>query len=128
MRLALDDAGLVPADVTHINAHGTSTALNDEAEAAVITELFGLAGARPAVTSVKGVTGHSLGAAGAMEAAALALSYRHRSIPPTMGTTKPDPTFDVDLVLAPRHWQPAPALSNSFGFGGLNGSLVFVPA
>jgi 3-oxoacyl-[acyl-carrier-protein] synthase II len=128
MRLALADAGVAPSEVTHINAHGTSTPLNDAAEAAVITELFGSDGGRPAVTSVKGVTGHSLGAAGAMEAVALALSYRHRAIPPTMGTVQVDPSFDIDVVLFPREWRPAPALSNSFGFGGLNGSLVFVPA
>jgi 3-oxoacyl-[acyl-carrier-protein] synthase II len=128
MRLAIDDAGLAPAEVTHINAHGTSTPLNDAAEAAVIAELFGTAGVRPAVTSVKGVTGHSLGAAGAIEAVALALSYRHRTIPPTMGTIKVDPSFDIDVVLSARGWQPAPAMSNSFGFGGLNGSIVFVPA
>jgi 3-oxoacyl-[acyl-carrier-protein] synthase II len=128
MRVALDDAGVAPAEVTHVNAHGTSTALNDAAEAAVIAELFGPAGVRPAVTAVKGVTGHSLGAAGAVEAVALALSYRHRQLPPTMGTTRPDPAFDLDLVLSPRPWEPGPAISNSFGFGGLNGSVVFVPA
>jgi 3-oxoacyl-[acyl-carrier-protein] synthase II len=128
MRLALEDAGVAPADVTHVNAHGTSTPLNDAAEAAVIAELFGAAGVRPAVTSVKGVTGHSLGAAGAIEAVALALSYRHRTIPPTVGTVKVDPSFDIDVVLSARGWQPAPAVSNSFGFGGLNGAVVFVPA
>jgi 3-oxoacyl-[acyl-carrier-protein] synthase II len=128
MRLALDDAGVTPAEVVHINAHGTSTPLNDAAEAAVITELFTAAGVRPAVTSVKGVTGHSLGAAGAIEAVALALSYRHQTIPPTMGTLKVDPSFDIDVVLSARGWRPGPALSNSFGFGGLNGAVVFVPA
>jgi 3-oxoacyl-[acyl-carrier-protein] synthase II len=128
MRLALADAGVAPGEVTHVNAHGTSTPLNDAAEAAVIAELFGADGVRPAVTSVKGVTGHSLGAAGAIEAVALALSYRHRTIPPTMGTVKVDPECDVDVVLEPRPWTPAPALSNSFGFGGLNGSVVFIPA
>jgi len=126
MRLALADAGVTPAEVTHVNAHGTSTPLNDAAEAAVVSELFGPA--RPAVTSVKGVTGHSLGAAGAIEAVALALTYRHRLIPPTLGTTRIDPDCDIDLVLTPRPWDPAPSLSNSFGFGGLNGSVVFVPA
>jgi 3-oxoacyl-[acyl-carrier-protein] synthase II len=80
------------------------------------------------VTSVKGVTGHSLGAAGAVEAVALALSYRHRMLPPTMGTVTVDPSLDIDVVLSARSWQPGPALSNSFGFGGLNGAVVFVPA
>ncbi len=126
MRLALADAGVAPAEVGHVNAHGTSTALNDATEAAAVAALFG--DHRPAVTSVKGVTGHSLGAAGAIEAVALALTFAHRSIPPTVGTTALDPALDVDLVLAARPWSPAPALSNSFGFGGHNGSLVFVPA
>jgi 3-oxoacyl-[acyl-carrier-protein] synthase II len=126
MRLALEDAGISPADVTHVNAHGTSTALNDATEAHAIAELFGAN--HPAVTSIKGVTGHSLGAAGAIEAVAVALSYAHRSIPPTMGTTNVDPAFDVDVVLTPREWLPAAAISNSFGFGGHNGTLAFRPA
>jgi 3-oxoacyl-[acyl-carrier-protein] synthase II len=126
MRHALADAGVEPSAVTHVNAHGTSTPLNDATEAAVIAELFGPA--RPAVTAVKGVTGHSLGAAGAIEAVALALSYAHRELPPTGGTATVDPGFDIDLVLAPRPWEPAPALSNSFGFGGLNGTLCLLPA
>jgi 3-oxoacyl-[acyl-carrier-protein] synthase II len=126
MRLALADAGIEAAQVTHVNAHGTSTPLNDASEAAVIAELF--APERPAVSAIKGVTGHSLGAAGAIEAVALALSYTRRELPPTMGTTSVDPKCDIDVVLAPRPWEPAPALSNSFGFGGLNGTLVFVPA
>ena len=92
----------------------------------MIAELFGPA--RPAVTAIKGVTGHSLGAAGAIEAVALALSYAHRELPPTGGTATVDPGFDIDLVLAPRPWEPAPALSNSFGFGGLNGTLCLLPA
>jgi len=128
MRLALDDAGIAPRNVTHINAHGTSTPLNDATEAAVIAELFGPSGTRPVVSAVKGVTGHSLGAAGAIEAVALALSYAHRELPPTAGTASVDPVCDIDVVLAPRAWDPGPALSNSFGFGGLNGTLVLVPA
>lgn len=126
MRLALADAGLSPADVTHINAHGTSTPLNDQTEAEAIVAVFG--DARPAVSAIKGVTGHSLGAAGAIEAVALALTFAHRELPPTMGTTTIDPACDIDLVLQPRPWTPAPALSNSFGFGGHNGTIVFVPA
>jgi 3-oxoacyl-[acyl-carrier-protein] synthase II len=128
MRLALEDAGLDPGAVTHVNAHGTSTPLNDATEAAVIAELFGAAGARPAVSSIKGVTGHSLGAAGAIEAVALALSYAHQELPPTAGTINVDPVCDIDVVLSSRAWKPAPALSNSFGFGGHNGTLVFLPA
>jgi 3-oxoacyl-[acyl-carrier-protein] synthase II len=128
MRLALADAGVEPGAVTHVNAHGTSTPLNDAMEAEVIAELFGAAGARPAVSAIKGVTGHSLGAAGAIEAVSLALSYARRELPPTGGTTTVDPACDIDLVLSPRPWSPAPALTNSFGFGGLNGTLVFLPA
>jgi 3-oxoacyl-[acyl-carrier-protein] synthase II len=126
MRLALQDAGLDAAEVTHVNAHGTSTALNDATEAEAIAAVFGAN--RPAVTSIKGVTGHSLGAAGGIEAVALALTYRHETIPPTMGTTTVDPKLDIDVVLSPQPWTPAPAISNSFGFGGHNGTLAFRPA
>ncbi len=127
MELALLDAGLTPAEVTHINAHGTSTPKNDTAEAEAITKVFGSPG--PAVTSIKGVTGHSLGAAGSLEAVALALSFVHRTIPPTVGWEVPDPDIHLDLVVGgPRRWEPGPALSNSFGFGGHNGTIVMVPA
>lgn len=126
MRAALADAQVSPADVTHINAHGTSTALNDATEAQAIRQLFRAPG--PAVSAIKGVTGHSQGGAGAIEAVSLALAYAHRTLPPTTGTVKVDPEFMLDVVLEPRPWQPAAAISNSFGFGGHNGSLVFVPA
>jgi len=123
MQLALDDAGLSPADVSHVNAHGTSTPLNDAAEAEAIRKVFGEAA--PPVTSTKGVTGHALGAAGALEAAAVLLAMEHRQIPPTMGTTELDPELTIDLVIGePRAWEPGPALSNSFGFGGHNCCLV----
>ncbi|MBA3295263.1 MAG: beta-ketoacyl-[acyl-carrier-protein] synthase family protein [Geodermatophilaceae bacterium] len=125
MRAALGDAGVNADEVTHVNAHGTSTQLNDAAEAIAVREVF--AGTRPAVTSIKGVTGHSLGAAGAVEAVAVALSYRHRELPPTMHVTELDPEIDIDVVLEPRSWDPAPAVSNSFAFGGHNGTLVFRP-
>jgi len=125
MRAALGDAGVNADEVTHVNAHGTSTQLNDAAEAFAVREVF--AGTHPAVTSIKGVTGHSLGAAGAVEAVAVALSYRHRELPPTMHVTELDPEIDIDVVLEPRSWDPAPAVSNSFAFGGHNGTLVFRP-
>jgi 3-oxoacyl-[acyl-carrier-protein] synthase II len=125
MRAALHDAGVSAADVTHVNAHGTSTPLNDATEALAIRELFRAPG--PAVSAVKGVTGHAQGAAGAIEAVSLVLAYAHRTLPPTMGTTKIDPEFKLDVVLEPRPWEPAASISNSFGFGGHNGSLVFVP-
>ncbi|HEX9260359.1 MAG TPA: beta-ketoacyl-[acyl-carrier-protein] synthase family protein [Acidimicrobiales bacterium] len=127
IELALTDAGLRPGDIRQINAHGTSTPLNDAAEAQAIAKVFGTPG--PAVTSTKGVTGHALGAAGALEAAAVLLSMEHKLIPPTMHTTTVDPEFGIDVVLGePRPWEPGPTLSNSFGFGGHNGCLVLAPA
>jgi 3-oxoacyl-[acyl-carrier-protein] synthase II len=127
MRLALDDAGLSPADIKLVNAHGTSTPLNDAAEASAVTEVFG-AGSVP-VTSGKGVTGHALGAAGALEAAQVVLSMQHRLIPQTSGTSAVDPSMSIDLVTgAPRPWEPGPAISNNFGFGGHNGSVIIGPA
>jgi 3-oxoacyl-[acyl-carrier-protein] synthase II len=127
MRIALQDAGLHPADVAHVNAHGTSTALNDAAEAAAVSRVLGPR-AVP-VTSVKGVTGHPLGAAGGIEAVAVALSMRHRTLPPTAGTAEVDPALAdlVDVVLESRGWEPGPVLSNSFGFGGHNATLVLGP-
>lgn len=125
MRAALADARLSPADVTHVNAHGTSTLLNDAAEAQAVRELFRSPG--PAVSAIKGVTGHAQGAAGAIDAVAVALTYARRTLPPTMGTSKVDPSFKIDVVLEARSWEPAAAISNSFGVGGHNGSLVFAP-
>jgi len=127
MKLALEDAGLAPSQITQVNAHGTSTPLNDAAEAEAMTHVFG-SGAVP-VTSGKGVTGHALGAAGALEAASVLLSFEHKLIPPTAGTTTLDPTMSIDLVHgAPREWTPGPTISNNFGFGGHNGSIVIAPA
>ncbi len=126
MRLALDDAEISAADVRQINAHGTSTPLNDAAEAAAVREVFGPSA--PPMTSIKGVTGHALGAAGALEAAAVLLSMQHRLIPPTGGTTRLSDDMDVDIVLGePRPWEPGPTISNNFGFGGHNGSVVIGP-
>jgi 3-oxoacyl-[acyl-carrier-protein] synthase II len=126
MELALADAELAPNDIRQINAHGTSTPLNDAAEAEAITKLFGQPG--PPVTSTKGVTGHALGGAGALEAAAVLLSFEHRLIPPTAGTTELDPAVTVDIVIgAPRPWEPGPTMSNSFGFGGHNGTIILAP-
>ena len=128
MRRAIADAGLQPADIVHVNAHGTSTPLNDAAEAQGIEIVFGRPG--PIVTSIKGVTGHSLGAAGALEAAAVLLSMQHRLIPPTAGLEQFDPELPkIDVVQKEaRAWTPGPSLSNSFGFGGHNGTLVIGPA
>lgn len=126
MRLALAESGMEAADIRQVNAHGTSTPLNDAAEADAITEVFG-PGAVP-VVSTKGVTGHALGAAGALEAAALLLSIEHELIPPTANTTVADEGMEIDLVVGePRPWNPGPAMSNNFGFGGHNGSVVIAP-
>ncbi|MGB5757661.1 MAG: beta-ketoacyl-ACP synthase II [Acidimicrobiales bacterium] len=128
MERALADAGIGASDVVHINAHGTSTPLNDAAEAHAVAKVFGSPG--PIVTSTKGVTGHALGAAGALEAAAVVLSIRHRLVPPTFGLVDPDPELpDLDLVMGEaRAWEPGPSISNSFGFGGHNGTVVIAPA
>ncbi|MDZ7734116.1 MAG: beta-ketoacyl synthase N-terminal-like domain-containing protein [Acidimicrobiia bacterium] len=127
MELALADAGLASDDVTHVNAHGTGTPLNDAAEAEAVAKVFG--GTGPPMTSTKGVHGHALGAAGALEAAAVLLSMEHRAIPPTFGCTTFDPELPaLDLVRdEPRAWEPGITLSNSFGFGGHNGTLVLGP-
>ena len=127
MLAAIDNAGLSPSDIRHINAHGTSTPLNDAAEAEAIISVFGES---PIVTSTKGVTGHTLGAAGAIEAAAVLLAMQNKLVPQTHGTTAVDPELAaIDLVLGePREWEPGPSLSNSFGFGGHNGTLVIGPS
>jgi 3-oxoacyl-[acyl-carrier-protein] synthase II len=127
MKMALEDSGLSPSDIKQVNAHGTSTPLNDAAEAAAVTDVFG-ANAVP-ITSTKGVTGHALGAAGALEAAAVLLSFEKLLIPPTANTVSADPSMSIDLVVgSAREWTPGPTISNNFGFGGHNGSVVIAPA
>jgi 3-oxoacyl-[acyl-carrier-protein] synthase II len=126
MELALADAGLEPSDIKQINAHGTSTQLNDIAEAQAIQRVFGKN--TVPVVSIKGVTGHPMGAAGALEAAAVLLSFDKKLIPPTAGTTVVDPEMNIDVVLGePRPWEPGPTMSNNFGFGGHNGSIILAP-
>jgi len=126
MQLALADAGLEPSDVGHINAHGTSTELNDAAEAEAIVKVFGENG--PPVTSVKGAIGHLIGAAGSVEAVASMLAVREGVVPPTVNHDRIDSEFAVDVVAgSPRSVPPAPMVSNSFGFGGHNASLVLAP-
>ena len=123
---ALADAELTPADIRQINAHGTSTPLNDAAEAEAVAKVFGNPG--PPMTSIKGVTGHALGGAGALEAAAVLLSFEKALIPPTAGTTEVDPAITADVVVGePRPWEPGPTISNSFGFGGHNGTVIIGP-
>lgn len=126
MALALRDAGLDPADVAHISAHGTSTPFNDAGEAEAVLALFG--DAPPPVTSVKGATGHMIGGSGAVEAVAACLSLRDGVIPPTANLHTLDPTLGIDVVAGePRAFTPGPILSNSFAFGGHNVSLVLEP-
>jgi 3-oxoacyl-[acyl-carrier-protein] synthase II len=127
MELALADAGVNADDVAHVNAHGTSTPLNDAAEAEAIVKVLGTDG--PPVTSIKGVTGHSLGAAGALEAVATVLSIQHGRIPPTANHVEAESDLaPIDVVTGDgRDWTPGPSLSNSFGFGGHNGCLVLGP-
>ncbi len=127
MQLALDDAGLTPGDVAHINAHGTSTPLNDAAEAEAMHKVFG--DDTPPVMSVKGVTGHLVGAAGATEAVASILAIRSGIVPPTANFERLGDDIALDVIAgAPREIGPGPVISNSFGFGGHNSSLVFTPA
>jgi 3-oxoacyl-[acyl-carrier-protein] synthase II len=124
MQLALDDAELGVSDVSHINAHGTSTPLNDLAESVAMRTLFG--DHVPPVTSIKGHLGHSLAAAGALEGVASVLTLQNQEIPPTAGTTVVDPEVGLDVVIgAPRPTRLDVVLSNSFGFGGHNGSVLF---
>jgi 3-oxoacyl-[acyl-carrier-protein] synthase II len=128
MQLAMEDAGITPDQVGHINAHGTSTDKNDAAEAAAIAKVFGTA-SRPLVTSTKGVTGHALGAAGALEAVAVILAMQNRQVPPTAGLENVDPELPALNFVKGRaaDWEPSPSLSNSFGFGGHNGTIVIGP-
>jgi 3-oxoacyl-[acyl-carrier-protein] synthase II len=124
MELALADAGISASDVSHINAHGTSTPLNDLAESVAVHHVFGATG--PPVTSIKGHLGHSLAAAGALEGVVSILTLLNQVIPPTAGTTEVDPKIGLDVVIGkPRETNVDVVLSNSFGFGGHNGSVVF---
>jgi 3-oxoacyl-[acyl-carrier-protein] synthase II len=124
---ALADAGIAPDQVAHVNAHGTSTPRNDEAEAAALVKLFGAGG--PPVTSTKGVTGHLVGAAGAVEAIVALWSARQGLVPPVANLHDPDVDPGADLVRGePRSIAAGPALTNSFGFGGHNAALVLLPA
>jgi 3-oxoacyl-[acyl-carrier-protein] synthase II len=124
MELALEDAGVSASEVSHINAHGTSTPLNDLAESVAVRKVFG--DHAPPVTSIKGHLGHSLAAAGALEGVASVMTLVNQVIPPTAGTTKVDPDVGLDVVIGqPRTADVEVILSNSFGFGGHNGSVVF---
>jgi 3-oxoacyl-[acyl-carrier-protein] synthase II len=126
MRRALKDSGLQPTDIDYINAHGTSTPLGDKAETLAIKGVFGEHAYKLAVSSTKSMTGHLLGAAGGLEAAIAALVVKEDVLPPTINYETPDPDCDLDYV--PNQARPKPVrhvLSNSFGFGGTNATLVF---
>ncbi|MDG4864121.1 beta-ketoacyl-[acyl-carrier-protein] synthase family protein, partial [Streptomyces sp. T-3] len=115
-----------PADIVHINAHGTSTPHNDRAEAAALNKVFGPGG--PPVTASKSVIGHLIGAAGAVELIAAVGAMRACEVPPTANHERLEPGMDIDVVhSSPRAVASGPALSNSFGFGGHNASVVVVP-
>lgn len=126
MRLALDDAGLQPEAIDYINAHGTGTSLNDAAETRAVKTLFGEHAYKLAMSSTKSMTGHCMGATAAMEAAFTVLAIRDQVAPPTINLDEPDPDCDLDYV--PHTARPMTieaAMSNAFGFGGHNASLIF---
>ncbi len=126
MRMALEDAGIHPSEVDYINAHGTSTPLNDAGETRAIKAVFGDDAYRVAISSTKSMTGHLMGAAGAIEAAFCLLTMRDNILPPTINYETPDPVCDLDYVPnIARRATVNVAMSNSFGFGGHNGTVVF---
>jgi len=123
--MALRDAGLAPEQIGYINAHGTATEVNDRTETAAVRLVFGAHADKLAVSSTKSMHAHTLGAAGAIEAAASALTLANGVIPPTVNYGRPDPVCDLDFVPnAARTQQVEACLSNSFAFGGLNAVLA----
>jgi 3-oxoacyl-[acyl-carrier-protein] synthase II len=126
MTLAMRDAGIEPSTVGYINAHGTSTPYNDKSETMAIKRVFGEHARKLAVSSTKSMTGHLLGAAGGIEAIATTLAIHHGVLPPTINYENPDPDCDLDYVPNQARKQDVEiALSNAFGFGGTNATLVF---
>jgi 3-oxoacyl-[acyl-carrier-protein] synthase II len=125
IRQALASAGAAPEDIDYINAHGTSTPINDRMESAAVKSVFGQHAYRIPISSTKSMTGHLIGAAGALEAAICALVIQQGIIPPTINLTHPDPDCDLDYVPdKARKAEVNATLSNSFGFGGRNSALV----
>jgi 3-oxoacyl-(acyl-carrier-protein) synthase len=125
MEIAIDRAGILPAEIDYINAHGTSTLLNDRAETAAIKTALGEAAQTVKISSTKSQTGHLLGAAGSVEAIATLLSMEHGLIPATLNYENPDPECDLDYTPRSIDKTIDIALSNSFGFGGQNATLLF---
>lgn len=126
MSIALGDAGLEPEDIDYINAHGTSTLLNDRYETMAMKSVFGKEAYKIPISSTKSMTGHLLGASGALEAAVAVLAIDRGVLPPTINLEVPDPECDLDYTPhVPRRGRISVAMSNSFGFGGHNASLVF---
>jgi 3-oxoacyl-[acyl-carrier-protein] synthase II len=126
IQLALKDAGLTPDQVSYINAHGTSTPMNDPTETAAVKKALGDSAYQVAVSSTKSMTGHLLGGSGGIEAVATAMAVANDQIPPTINLENPDPECDLDYVPNQSRSQKVDvALSNSFGFGGHNVTLVF---
>jgi 3-oxoacyl-[acyl-carrier-protein] synthase II len=126
MRMAIKDAGLKPEDVDHINAHGTSTPLNDLTETIAIKTVFGDHAKKVPISATKSMTGHLLGAAGSTEAIFTILAIRDGLMPPTLNYEEPDPECDLDYVPNVARRKPLKvAMSNAFGFGGTNATLVF---
>jgi 3-oxoacyl-[acyl-carrier-protein] synthase II len=126
MQNAIKDAGLVPADINYINAHGTSTKAGDVGESQAVEAVMGDAAAQVAVSSTKSMTGHALGAAGAIEAIFTVLAIRDQVAPPTINLNEPDEGCHLNYVPnAPQKMTIRHAMSNSFGFGGTNGTVVF---
>ncbi|MFP4150023.1 MAG: beta-ketoacyl-[acyl-carrier-protein] synthase family protein, partial [Nitriliruptoraceae bacterium] len=129
MQRAVADAGIDPTRIGHLNAHGTSTPLNDAAEARALRAVFGDHTGSIVVTSTKGVTGHTLGAAGAIEAVFAIQALREGLVPPTANLVTQDPEIDLDVVAgAPREVALDAVLSTSMGFGGQNAALILTSA
>jgi len=126
MKIALDNAGLKPEDISYINAHGTSTQLNDKSETIAIKSVFGETAYKVPISSTKSMTGHLMGSSGSLEAAICVKIFEHDILPPTINYETPDPVCDLDYVpnkARPAH--PKHIMSNSFGFGGHNATLIF---
>ena len=126
MRIAIRDAGLTPDDIDHVNSHGTSTPIGDKNETAAIKTVFGERAKNIAVNSTKSMIGHLLGAAGAVESVATILAIQNNKVHPTINYETPDPECDLNYIPnKAQDWKVDAAISNTFGFGGHNASLLF---